>query len=624
MNLKRDQLFGSESGPLWRLLPLLLLCLSLLLSGCGEGTGEAGVDSGEGDLYVSLTDAEGDFSSYSVDVTSINLTKANGVVVETLPLQTRIDFAQYVEMTEFLTAATIPSGLYVSGKLTIDYANADIWVENAAGEPVKVQPANIIDEDGNPVTSLELSVRLEDHNSLLIVPGVPSHLTLDFDLNASHQASFNGSGEPVITVRPVLIADVELENNKPHRVRGPLQSVDPADSSYQVFLRPFHHRIGWSNNGRFGRLKVQTNDQTIFEIDGVSYQGAAGLQALALKSDFTATVAIGDLKFAPRRFEAREVYAGSSVPGGDQDVITGSVIARSGDTLTVRGATLMRSDGSVIFNDQASVTLGPDTRVRKQFSMDEFDNLAISVGQKVRIFGELTNGNMGSLALDASQGFAHLLLTTLKGTVVEQNSYLAMDLTAINHRRVGLFNFSGTGLTVGSDADPSYYEVDTATLNTSNLNPDDPIRVHGFVSAFGSAPADFEAHTLVDLKALPAVMVVGWFPANSGAISRLDAQGMQLDLTGAGLFHHVSQGGVAIDLTQLATAPTILPGEDGMSYYVIEQNASRQLYINFASFVAGLQAKLDSGWAVRSIVAPGAYSNGDNALTARRLLVVLR
>ena len=68
-------------------------------------------------MVIGLTDQEGDFHSYTVDVLSLTLTKLNGAVVETLPLNTRIDFAQYTEMTEFLTAATIPSGVYVKAQM---------------------------------------------------------------------------------------------------------------------------------------------------------------------------------------------------------------------------------------------------------------------------------------------------------------------------------------------------------------------------------------------------------------------------------------------------------------------------------------------------------------------------
>jgi hypothetical protein len=62
-----------------------------------------------GALLVSLTDADGDFLSYSVDVVSLSLTRANGTVVRALPLRQRVDFAELVDLAEFVTAATIPN-----------------------------------------------------------------------------------------------------------------------------------------------------------------------------------------------------------------------------------------------------------------------------------------------------------------------------------------------------------------------------------------------------------------------------------------------------------------------------------------------------------------------------------
>ena len=58
---------------------------------------------------------------------------ANGRVIETLPRKTRINFTDYVELTELVSAATIPPGTYVSGKIRIDYTDAEIYVE-ANGE----------------------------------------------------------------------------------------------------------------------------------------------------------------------------------------------------------------------------------------------------------------------------------------------------------------------------------------------------------------------------------------------------------------------------------------------------------------------------------------------------------
>jgi hypothetical protein len=90
--------------------------LALFLAACGGGGGSMPSSSNAaptsncsdcGTMFVAITDADGDFLSYSVDVTSLKLKKANGTLVETLPATTRIDFAQLVDLTEFFTAATI-------------------------------------------------------------------------------------------------------------------------------------------------------------------------------------------------------------------------------------------------------------------------------------------------------------------------------------------------------------------------------------------------------------------------------------------------------------------------------------------------------------------------------------
>ena len=59
-----------------------------------------------GTLMVGLTDADGDFLSYSVDVVSLSLRKADGTVVQALPTRQRVDFAGLVDLTELVTVAT--------------------------------------------------------------------------------------------------------------------------------------------------------------------------------------------------------------------------------------------------------------------------------------------------------------------------------------------------------------------------------------------------------------------------------------------------------------------------------------------------------------------------------------
>ncbi|MCG7905371.1 MAG: metallophosphoesterase, partial [Candidatus Thiodiazotropha taylori] len=200
------------------------------------------------------------------------------------------------------------------------------------------------------------------------------------------------------------------------------------------------HRFNRQN--RFGELTVSVSDETYYEIDGETYQGESGLAALDELPTFTATLAVGELQRNNNRFtyQATEVYAGSSVPGGDLDVVRGNVIARSGDQLTVRGATLMRADGSVVFRDTIDVQLDGETVVRKQLSTEEHDSGEISVGQRVLVFGSLDSAE-SSLAAD----HLRMLVTVLSSTRVDDESALVVDLQKIDGRPVSLFDFSGTG-----------------------------------------------------------------------------------------------------------------------------------------------------------------------------------
>jgi len=372
----------------WRLCLAVLIMTLTLSGGGGSGTGDV---SDTGEVIVALTDAEGDFASYTVDVLSLTLTKANGAVVETLPLSTRVDFARYTDLTEFLTAATLPSGVYVKGTMVLDYSAADIWVEDAGGEAVKVD--TIIDSNGNPVTQLEVSVQLEDRKQLTIVPGVPAHLTLDFDLQASNSVAFDPAGVP-------------------------------------------------------------------------------------------------------------------SVPGGDVDVVRGSVVARAGNSLRVKGVTLFRRDGTIIFNDTVTVELADSTRVSKQLSMEPAAIGDVSVGQRVTVFGTVNNRDVTALVLDAASGYLRMELSSLQGTRVdlvgfpEQTLPLVVNVTSINGRNAGLYDFTGTGSDTASDADPFNYEVNTGALDVAAIAGDAPLAVRGHVTPFGQAPLDFDAQTIVDRNAI--------------------------------------------------------------------------------------------------------------------------
>jgi hypothetical protein len=596
------------------------ILLSLVVTGCGgggDGGGSSSSSGGQtpsGEVVIGITDAEGDFVSYSVDILSITLTKASGAVVETLPLRTRVDFAQYTEMTEFVTAATIPSGVYTGAKIRLDYSTADIRVEDASGQAVA---AVAKDQNGQPITTMELTVKLDDRGALVIVPGVPAHLTLDFNLKASNTVNTSVS-PPVVTVQPFLVAQVNQEDPKTHRIRGPLKSVNPSTSSYQVILCPYHRLTG-----DFGTLTVLTDQNTVFEIDGVSYKGADGLNKLGAKPFGTATVAVGDQQMGLRRFVAQEVYAGSSVAFGTNDAVTGSVIARSGDNLTLRGATLVRKDGTVIFNDNVTIQLADSTLVTGQGTQGTvYTKDDISVGQYISALGTLS-GSPGSFLLDAKQGLVRMQVTALTGTVNSLSSgTLNLNLQTINGRKVSLFNFAGTGTTPSTDADPANYQVSTGTLSLSGLASGTPVRLRGLVRAFGQAPPDFAAWTLINTAAVPATLFFDWDPASATPFASVSPTGITLNTAGVGPLHHVLRGWVWTDV--LPSSPVVQPKSAPLGLYAICYEGTVQLYTQFDAYSQALQTSLSSGKKARLLSAYGTFTDATTTLDATRVFAAFQ
>ena len=106
---------------------LTSMAATTVTTGTTGGTATAMSCSGScGGSMVTMTDAAGDFLSYIVTLTSLQLQTASGASVETLPAPTPVDFTKLVNLTEVLSAGQIPAADYVSAQLTLNFANAQI------------------------------------------------------------------------------------------------------------------------------------------------------------------------------------------------------------------------------------------------------------------------------------------------------------------------------------------------------------------------------------------------------------------------------------------------------------------------------------------------------------------
>ncbi|MDH4073428.1 MAG: hypothetical protein OEV41_10015, partial [Gammaproteobacteria bacterium] len=602
---------GVSTRTLW--MSLALFTMTLALAACG-GTGTTANDAGPptatacvpsdpstaaecGTLIVGLTDADGDFLSYTIDVLSLELEKRDGSVISVLPRSTRVDFAQYVDLTEFITVATVPPGDYVAGRIRLDYSDAEVFVE-ADG---LAKAALVVDEAGTALARTELEIRLADRDHLLIFKGRPALLTLDFDLDASHTVDV-APMPAIATAEPFIVAELDPVDTKDIRVRGHLVEANVDEMYYTVAVRPFFDAAG-----DFGRLKVNVTDRTDFEVNEQAFVGVEGLRALNAAGQGTLTVAKGTLNVANREFTAHYVIAGSSVPGNGMDAVRGNVIARSGNELVVRGGTVILSDSDrAFFRDDVTVTVGPDTVVYKAFATDRplgmpmrlLDISAISVGQAVTIRGDVVVNDELGVHIDASQGTVAMHLTHLFGTVnTIMPGQVDIDLHAIDRRRVEVFDFTGTGASPAMDADPDNYEVATGNLPMlASDNAGQPVVVYGFAHEFGAAPPDFEGRTIIDYSDVRSALGVGWGAEGTTApFLMMDGSGLLLDNMNPDIDqrHHIKQGPVLIDLATLDSNTLIAPRESGRMLFTIKTTDSLQLYADFDDFVGALTLELD-------------------------------
>ena len=628
------ELAGTRKLASW----MTLLLAVVILTACGSGAGttanqdnptaavcdpnDASTFAECGTVMVALTDADGDFLNYTVDVSSLKLETANGRVVETLPRQTRINFSDYVDLTELVTVATIPPGTYVSGTISLDYTDAEVVVEVDVGSKTAV----VKNLSGETVTQTELKVELSNRDRLIVTKGRPAFLQLDFDLAASHTVDITKTPAEAVSAQFIL-AEVAPVDEKEIRVRGPLAAVSVDEMTYTVAIRPFHDR-----DGDFGRVKVYVTDETEFEVDENVFAGAEGLRALDAAGPGTPTVAQGTFTVADRKFTANIVLAGSSVPGIDRDAVVGNVIKRDGNFLTIRGATIVPSDRRFHFHDDVVVEVSENTKVFKDGDrMSDLNIDAISIGQRVTVRGNQPTPTTDALApqilFDATQGAVRMHVTNLSGIVnTVMTGQTDITLHSIGRRRVEIFDFAGTGQAETEDADPDNYEVATGNLTLADFAAGKPIVARGFPTAFGMAPPDFTGRTVIDYTDVRSAMGVGWgvdgtvMPFTDITSERLVLNNRNEDIDQR---HYIKQGPVLIDLTALDSDTTIVPRETDRLAFYIKSVDSVRMYSDFADFSNDLSTSLLGGDKARSMHARGKYDAGANEFTAYKIGVHL-
>jgi hypothetical protein len=634
----------------------LLCAAAIFAAGCHSNN----YTSGYGIGWFTLSATPGDFTSYTVNVDSVTLTgKTVGVVTAIGAVET-VDFMKLKNISELWSAASIPNDTYTSASIILDYTNANISVM-VNGVPTK---ATVVDTTGAAVTTQTINVTFDPTNPPVIQPTYASssavRLAINFDVAASNVVNM-ATSPPTVTIKPFMTAATSAADTKPIRVRGPLINSSVGAGTYTVYVRPFFDEVN-----SLGSLSMFNDpNSTVYTINGTTYVGAQGLTALSQTSAGT-TMTEAYTTYLPTatlnasvtagKFNSTFVIAGSTLEDYYTRGLEGDVIARSGNTLTLRGSTLQFNDGtsqyctswpSVLGSSSvdAVVLLGPGTTVTADdnTTLTGLNYNSVSVGQHIIARGIYELPASGVVTLDAtgasvsSKGSVRLVSTELWGLLVSSAPGSAvLNLQYIQNWPVTDYNFTGNG---AAAVTPASFAVNTGSLAIT-VAAGSPVWIDGFTTPFGSAPPDFNAFAVNAELSVPAHLQVDWTSAGTTApFATLANTGLTIDLSNPNYSAGVIRiGAETIDLKSLAASPLIVPqaspaATPGLPAVFLPlfaignltataNTTAMTVYNTFSTFVTQLPQSIVAATPARHFVAAGLYNRGNNTFTASSIDVV--
>jgi hypothetical protein len=583
-----------------------------------------------------------DFAAYIVSVDSITVTDTNGNIVPVLSTPEVVDLAQLNGNVEFVEAPALPVATYTSASFTLDYTSASIWVY-VNGLPVQVTP---LATNGTVMSTEIVTVTFDPAHPLVITNNQSTRLHIDVDLAASNSIDALAS-PPKLIVQPFLVMMPAPVDATVMRARGLFVTTQTVASGFIMNMQPFYDLVS-----ALGAVTVNTDAHTYFNINGVTYIGAAGLPAMTALQEDTSTAAYGtldDLSGITPSFNATAVYAGTSLENPIAESITGVVSSRSGSTINVRGATYRVPSGffyppfingipvEIGYYANVPVTLGESTVVSEDgVAVPGLSATSVSVGQQITVSGQATvdtSTNDTPTSMDATAGQVRLQSTRLWGTVNSATAGSAsLDLRSLGDFPLNGFNFAGTGA-AGQNATPAAYKVNTGSLNEGALTGT-LLQVDGVVTPFGSAPPDFTAAAITPGASTLEQLVVEWENGASATapFTSASAAGLVVNLANPDLttVRYIRIGPTSVDLKALRASPLITTVGANQSELQLAVGSATlvttgiSVFNSAAAFASGLAKALNGTNRVFRLVAYGEYDNATNTFVAPRIYVSLQ
>ncbi|HEY0802396.1 MAG TPA: hypothetical protein VGD54_16270, partial [Steroidobacteraceae bacterium] len=437
------------------------------------------------------------------------------------------------------------------------------------------------------------------------------------------------------------------------RVRGPLINSSVTAGTFTVVVRPFFDEVN-----SLGTLTIFNDANTIYTLGGNTLVGTAGLTPLSQTSaGTTETAAFTTFQPTPTPaagvtagiFNSKYVVAGGTLEDFFTNGMEGDVIARSGNTLTVRGGTLFLNAAQVVQyqNQDSTLILGPQTLVTADgiATLGPLNDNSVAVGQHITARGLVTQTAAGVTTMNstgsvADTGSVRLQSTELFGSLISLGTgSLFLNLQAINNWPASIYNFAGNGTSAAQTA--ANFAVNTGSLTLPVVLAGDPLWIDGFVSPFGTAPPDFIAEAVNAEPTVPATLVASWTGTGTAApFSTLTANGLAIDLANAAFGSgQLRIGADTIDIKTLSASPTVVPAtaapaSNGLPLFTpvfsvgpgaLSATTTKPIlsFNGFAAYVTQLTTTFATPTSATQFVARGLYNRGSNTFTASKIDIVL-
>jgi hypothetical protein len=638
-----------------RLAALFCACVfGLVAAGCHNNN----QDSGFGVAWTTLTAADDavPFASYLITVDSVVLVGKTVGQVAAIAVPETIDLTKLTNLSELWSTASVPVDTYTAAIIVLDYTTAQVSVM-VNGVPT---PVTLKDPSGATPTAVTLTVNFDPSSQLTFIETFATsnalRFALNYDLSASNTVDLTTS-PPTVTVKPYMSISTAASDTKLIRVRGALINSSVTQGTYTVVVRPFFDEIN-----SLGIDTIFNDANTIYTFGGNTYVGNSGLTPIS-QASAGSTVIAAFATFEPTTtpqagvtagiFHSKYVVAGGTLEDFFTYGLEGDVIARNGNTLTLRGATLFANAAQIVqFESQDSqVTVGPATLVTADgvSTLGTLNSNSIAVGQHITARGLYSINAAGVAMLDSTgtsstdTGSVRIQSTEMFGTLNSLGSgSVLLNLQAINNWPVGIYNFAGNGASAAQNSNPANYAVNTGALTLPAAAAGDPLWIDGFTSPFGSAPPDFIAEAVNAEATVPATLVVSWTGTGTTApFATLSATtGLTIDLANANFGSgQLRIGAETVDVKTLSATPTIGPAAASvpptglppvfMPVFSVGPGAITESIVNpiqsfnsFGAFVTQLTTTFATTPATK-FVARGFYDRAANAFTASTIDVVL-